>query len=249
MHMLQIRPISDLRNNFTTIEQIVSNGSPVYLTKNGYGTMVVMSIEAYGRLTDNVEFALDVADSQAESGSERLTHKEVFSKIPAGKSMHHSFLNGLLMHTSNMLRMADFLASLYSDILNRDLLLTGTLLHDLAKEQEFICSELGLVTEYSVKGQLLGHLVMGAQEVAEISPSLGIPENKSILVQHMILSHHGDPEFGAAVVPCFAESELLSYIDNVDSRMEIYAEQYEQMETNSFSSRIFALDKKIFKHD
>ena len=79
--MLQIRPVSDLRNNFTTIEQLVSTGNPVYLTKNGYGTMVVLSLEAYGKLTDDIEMALDAADKQAESTTERLTHKQVFDNL------------------------------------------------------------------------------------------------------------------------------------------------------------------------
>ncbi|MGX8685568.1 MAG: type II toxin-antitoxin system Phd/YefM family antitoxin [Spirochaetales bacterium] len=79
--MLQIRPVSDLRNNFATIEQIVNTGSPVYLTKNGYGTMVVLSLEAYGKLVDQVELALDAADNQAKTTSERLTHSQVFSKL------------------------------------------------------------------------------------------------------------------------------------------------------------------------
>ena len=79
--MLQIRPVSDLRNNFSAIEQIVNTGSPVYLTKNGYGTMVVLSLEAYGKLVDQVEMALDTADNQAQMTSERLTHSQVFSKL------------------------------------------------------------------------------------------------------------------------------------------------------------------------
>ncbi len=79
--MLQIRPVSDLRNNFSAIEQIVNTGSPVYLTKNGYGTMVVLSLEAYGKLVDQVELALDAADNQAQMTSERLTHSQVFSKF------------------------------------------------------------------------------------------------------------------------------------------------------------------------
>ncbi len=79
--MLQIRPVSDLRNNFAAIEQIVNTGSPVYLTKNGYGTMVVLSLEAYGKLVDQVEMALDAADNQAKTSSERLTHSQVFSKL------------------------------------------------------------------------------------------------------------------------------------------------------------------------
>lgn len=77
--MLDIRPVSDLRNKFSEIEKTVKNGQPVYLTKNGYGTMVVMSIEEYSRLTDPVELALDLADKQAASSSKRLSAEEVFT--------------------------------------------------------------------------------------------------------------------------------------------------------------------------
>lgn len=79
--MLQIRPISDLRNKFTDIEKIVSEGEPVYLTKNGYGSMVVLSLEAYSQLTDGVEAALDEADRLAEENGRRMTHEEVFGSL------------------------------------------------------------------------------------------------------------------------------------------------------------------------
>lgn len=175
-------------------------------------------------------------------------HLETFASIPAAKSVHHSFLSGLLMHTANMMAMADFLSGQYASVIDRSLLLTGTLLHDFAKEIEFRFSDLGIVTDYSVKGQLLGHLVMGAQEVAQVCSELGTPEEKSLLLQHMILSHHGEPEYGAAVKPMFAEAELLSYIDMVDSRMEIYAELLPSVAEGSFSGRVFALDKRIYHH-
>lgn len=175
-------------------------------------------------------------------------HLETFASIPAAKSVHHSFLSGLLMHTANMMAMADFLSGQYASVIDRSLLLTGTLLHDFAKEIEFRFSDLGIVTDYSVKGQLLGHLVMGAQEVAQVCAELGTPEEKSLLLQHMILSHHGEPEYGAAVKPMFAEAELLSYIDMVDSRMEIYAELLPSVAEGSFSGRVFALDKRIYHH-
>lgn len=174
-------------------------------------------------------------------------HKESLKTIPAAKSVHHGFISGLLMHTATMMKTADFLAGLYGDIIDRSLLLAGTFLHDFAKEREFTFSQLGLVTEYSVKGQLLGHLVMGAQEVAAVASELGIPEDKSVLLQHMILSHHGEPEFGAAVKPICAESELLSQIDMLDSRMEIYRETLAGLQVGEVSSRIFALDKRVFK--
>ncbi len=175
---------------------------------------------------------------------------EAFKTIPAAKSVHHSFIHGLLMHTANMLRIAGFLSELYGETVNRSLMLTGTLLHDFKKREEFTFSQLGLVTEYSVKGQLLGHLVMGAQEVAAAAAELGVPEEKSVLLQHMILSHHGEPEWGAAVRPMCAEAELLSYIDQIDSRMEIYKESHEATPIGEFSSRIFALDgKRIYHHE
>ena len=77
----RIRPVSDLRNKFTEIENVVKEGAPVYLTKNGYGSMVVMSLETYSRLTDNIKYDLDQADIAAESNSKRMSHEEVFGSI------------------------------------------------------------------------------------------------------------------------------------------------------------------------
>ena len=187
-------------------------------------------------------------DYRAVADAMLAAHGDALSAIPAAKSVHHAFLGGLLMHTANMLKIADFLANMYPETVDRSLLLAGTLLHDMAKEQEFVFSQLGLATDYSIKGQLLGHLVMGARDAAETAARLGIPEEKSVLLQHLILSHHGEPEFGAAVRPLCAEAELLSLIDSVDSRMEIYRETFDTMEPDTFSPRIFALEKKIFKH-
>ena len=79
--MIQIRPVSDLRNKFPDVEKAVACGEPVYLTKNGYGAMVVLSLEAYSRLTDGIEVALDMADKAAEEDDRRYTHEEVFSNL------------------------------------------------------------------------------------------------------------------------------------------------------------------------
>ena len=161
----------------------------------------------------------------------------------------HAVVETMRGHTLDMLRLADFLSAQYADTVNRSLLLTGTLLHDFAKEQEFTFSELGLVTDYSTKGQLLGHLVMGAQEVAAIAAELDLPEEKATLLEHLILSHHGQPEFGAAVLPQCAEAELLSLVDQIDSRMEIYREVLAPLKAGEFSQRVFALDnRRVYKH-
>ena len=186
----------------------------------------------------------DVAEAMLEA------HGETLASIPAAKSVHHGFLHGLLMHTGKMMQLADFLAGMYADTVDRSLLLAGTFAHDLQMEREFRCSALGLVTDYSVPGQLLGHLVMGAQEIAEIAKELDVPEEKSVLLQLLVLSHHGEPEFGAAVRPVCAESELLSYIDMIDSRMEIYREVLGATPLGGFSDRVFALDgKKLYHHE
>ena len=204
---------------------------------------------AYADITRLVS-TLEDADYRAVCEEMLRRHEDAFRTIPAAKSVHHSFLSGLLMHTYNMLRLADFLAAQYADSVNRSLLLAGTLLHDFGKEREFTFSELGLVTDYSTKGQLLGHLVMGAQEIAALSAELDLPEEKAMLLEHLILSHHGEPEFGAAVLPQCAEAELLSLIDQIDSRMEIYREALAPLKSGEFSQRIFALDnRRIYKHE
>ena len=204
---------------------------------------------AYADITRLVS-TLEDADYRAVCEEMLRRHEDAFRTIPAAKSVHHSFLSGLLMHTYNMLRLADFLAAQYADSVDRSLLLAGTLLHDFGKEREFTFSELGLVTDYSTKGQLLGHLVMGAQETAEVAEMLSIPEEKSVLLQHLLLSHHGEPEFGAAVLPQCAEAELLSLIDQIDSRMEIHREALAPLKSGEFSQRIFALDnRRIYKHE
>ena len=176
-------------------------------------------------------------------------HQRAFTTIPAAKSVHHGFVHGLLMHTVNMMKTAVFLAAQYGEFLDRDLLLAGTFLHDFAKIREFQVSQTGLVTDYTTEGQLLGHLVMGAQEVGGICAACGVSEDRSTLLQHMILSHHGQPEFGAAVLPQCAEAELLCYIDMIDSRMEIYREVLDKTEPGQFSDRVFALDnKRLYRH-
>ena len=192
--------------------------------------------------------SLEDEDYRAVAREMLRRHADTFRSIPAAKSVHHSFLSGLLMHTSNMMKTADFFAALYPEVIDRSLLICGTLLHDLAKEREFAFSGVGMATAYTVEGELLGHLVMGAQEIAAVCEALSVPEEKSVLLQHLILSHHGNPEYGAAVVPMTAEAELLALIDRIDSRMEIYAEILPTLQPNSFSSRIFALEKKIFRH-
>jgi len=210
----------------------------------------VAPINVEGGYQEVVRTAESIEDPDYRAVCEAMLERfgDDLKTIPAAKSVHHAFLSGLLMHTSNMLRIADFLAGLYGDFVDRSLLLAGTMLHDIGKIREFTFSELGLVTEYSTEGNLLGHLAIGAGEVRAVAVELGIPEEKSILLQHLLLSHHGKPEFGAAVKPICAESVLLSQIDMIDSHMEIYREELAKLQPGEFSGRIFALDGPVYRH-
>ena len=210
----------------------------------------VAPIDAEERMREILALVDSMEDTDYQSVAREMLsrHGETLRQIPAAKSVHHSFLSGLLMHTSNMLRLADFLAGQYAEVIDRSLLLCGTLIHDIMKEREFVFSDLGLAVDYSPEGQLLGHLVMGAREAAEVAESLGLQEEKSLLLQHLVLSHHGEPEFGAAVRPQCPEAELLSSIDLIDSRMEIYAEALQDVPEGAFSPRVFALDRRVYHH-
>ena len=208
-----------------------------------------IDVEAAWQKMQEIVDTIEDQDYKAVCREMLSRYGEKIRSLPAAKRVHHSFLNGLLMHTLYMLQTANFLAGMYELVIDRSLLIAGTLLHDFAKCEEFTTSPLGLVTDYSVNGVLLGHLVMGAHEVANVAVALNVPAEKSVLLQHLILSHHGEPEFGAAVKPMCAESELLSFIDMIDSRMEIYRETLEEVPAGEFSKRIFALDRRIYHHN
>ena len=178
-------------------------------------------------------------------------HREAFALLPGAKAMHHAFLHGLLMHTANMMRQADFLSKLYADVIDRSLLLAGAFLHDIGKLAEYSTSPLGMVSDYSKEGLLLGHILLGTEEVGEAARALGIPEEKRLLLQHLLASHHGKAEFGAIVLPKCAEAELLANIDMVDSRMEIYRETYGDTPAGQFSrQKVYGLNNQaVYRPD
>lgn len=172
-------------------------------------------------------------------------HREDFARLPGAMLLHHAFLHGLLMHTATMMHQADFFARLYSDIVDRDLLLAAAFLHDIGKLAEFSTSPLGLVSDYSKEGRLLGHLFLGAEEAGQAARELGVPEEKRLLLQHLIVSHHGKAEFGAIEPPKCAEAELLAQIDMIDSRMEMFRTAYLDTPAGEFSrQRIRGLDNQ-----
>jgi len=139
-----------------------------------------------------------------------------FKTAPAAKKMHHAYIGGLLEHTLSMVSLADKIAGHYSGI-DRDLLLSGAILHDIGKIDEF---EYQFKIDYSDKGRLLNHIVIGIKMVDDkLSGIEHFPEDQMLLLKHMIVSHHGTREFGSPEPPKTIEAVLLNYIDEIDSKV------------------------------
>lgn len=167
---------------------------------------------------------------------------------PAAFKLHHALRGGLLMHTLSIVRLCEGVCNVYPFV-DRELLLAGAILHDISKLQEFDVNDAGVADGYTVEGNLLGHIAMGATKIDKYAEKIGIDRKVSVLLQHMILSHHGEPEFGAAVRPMFIEAEILSELDLMDARIYEMREAVAAATPNDFSGRVWALDnRKLFNH-
>ncbi len=146
---------------------------------------------------------------------------KAFRKHSAAKSIHHNFVGGLLQHTLRVTEMCDFYCQRY-EMLQRDLLLTGALLHDIGKLKELADFP---NNDYTDAGQLIGHIVLGYQMVEEhIAQIPGFPEKLASEVGHLILSHHGELEYGSPKKPALIEAVALNFADNTDAKLEAMSE-------------------------
>lgn len=167
---------------------------------------------------------------------------------PAAFKLHHAIRGGLLYHTLSILRMAQGVAEIYPCV-EKDLLFSGVILHDIAKIGEFEVSDTGIASGYSVEGTLIGHLVKGAMNIEKIGEELGTDRELLTLIEHMIISHHGEPEFGAAVRPMFLEAEILSQLDLLDARIYEISQAVSEVESGDFTPRQWALEnRKLYNH-
>ena len=139
-----------------------------------------------------------------------------FRRAPAAKRLHHVYLGGLLEHTLSVAQLADRIHGQYPGI-DRDLLLAGAVLHDVGKVRELSCT---LEFDYTDEGRLLGHIVMGSDMVSQrIATIPGFPEQLALMVKHLMLSHHGQYEFGSPRRPKIPEAELLYRLDDLDAKI------------------------------
>ena len=165
--------------------------------------------------------------------------------FPAAQRMHHAERSGLLHHTTDMLRLAKGLLEIYP-WLNRDLLLAGVIIHDLGKIDEMKSDRTGNVTDYTRDGQLLGHLVRGITNLNRVAEETGVTGESVVLLEHMLLSHHGESEYGSPKPPMFAEAEALHWIDIMDARMNTMKGVEDKTPEGAFSEKIFSLDRRIY---
>ena len=168
--------------------------------------------------------------------------KEDILVFPAATKNHHDYVSGLLDHMVSMLRLGKAICDLYPT-LNRDLLYAGIMLHDIGKVRELSGP---IATTYTVEGNLLGHITIMVTEIAKAADALKIEGEEVLLLQHLVLSHHGQEEWGSPKRPMIQEAEILHYIDNIDAKMNMFNRVLSKTQPGQFTERVFALDNRAF---
>lgn len=167
-------------------------------------------------------------------------------EYPAAAKIHHNFIGGLATHTSGMIKVAAALCTIYPEI-DRDYLLAGVIIHDLGKIEELSSP---VVTEYTKEGKLLGHISIMDARLLQIGKDLGLEDSEELLIlRHMVLSHHGQFEYGSPVRPETLEAEILNLVDNIDAKVNTISKALDEIKQGEFTPKIFALDNRVFyKH-
>ncbi|MBU8915663.1 3'-5' exoribonuclease YhaM [Neobacillus sp. 114] len=169
-------------------------------------------------------------------------HQKAFLEYPAATKNHHEFVSGLAYHVVSMLDLAKAISGLYPS-LDRDLLYAGIILHDMGKVMELSGP---ISTVYTLEGNLLGHITIMINEIGKAAEELGINGEEVLILQHLVLSHHGKAEWGSPKPPLVKEAEILHYIDNLDAKMNMLDRALERVKPGEFTERVFALDNRSF---
>jgi 3'-5' exoribonuclease len=174
-------------------------------------------------------------------------NKDRLLYYPAAKSNHHAIFAGLLYHVKRMLMLAERISEVYTS-LDSDLLATGVIIHDIDKLAEMDADENGTVREYTFEGQLLGHLVMGVRTIDRLAAELGLSNEKAVLLEHMMISHHYEAEYGSPKKPLFPEAEALHYLDMIDSKLYDFEDALAPVTPGAFSDWVRTLDgRRLYK--
>ena len=189
-------------------------------------------------------FILEIENAHLQRITRHLLKKyqDKFFTYPAASSHHHNFAGGLSYHVLTMLKIAKSLCDIYP-LLNRSLLYSAIILHDIGKVRELSGP---VATTYTVEGNLLGHISIASDEVAEAAKELGIDSEEVMLLRHMILAHNRKMEFGSPKLPHLKEAEILFFIDNIDAKMNMFDKAFKKTEKGQFTERIFGMDNRQF---
>lgn len=226
------------------IVQLKLNDLPLDILKTVLPSAPMSGKDATKEILDTASHFTDPA---LKAVVERAIHEnlDAFETIPAAQKVHEACIGGLAYHTLMMLRTAKAIASVYSlqTPVDKDLLYAGVCIHDIGKIREFALGPTGLVIDYTPSGNMLGHLFMGAEYVGRLADEAGMNPEKKMMLQHMILAHHGKPEYGACVKgPMFLEASLLHLVDVIDSEMWQFGEIQGRTDAGKMSEKIFSLD-------
>lgn len=155
-----------------------------------------------------------------------------FIKAPAAKLMHHAYIGGLLEHTVAVARLADILSGIYPSI-NRSLLISGAVLHDIGKIKEFSYELYPF--DYTDQGRLVGHMVLGIEMIKEQIDRLpDFPDSTATMLKHLVLSHHGQYDFGSPALPMTLEAFILHFLDDLDSKINYFNKLGEQQQDEGY---------------
>ncbi|MBQ6670394.1 MAG: HD domain-containing protein [Firmicutes bacterium] len=195
-------------------------------------------------------YVLERANAIKDEGLKKLAvnaleeNREKLLYYPGAMRNHHAELAGLLYHIRRMLTMGLKACQVYTN-LDKDWVVCGVIMHDMEKLSELKSNEMGISSGYTASGNMLGHLVMGAIKLEERAKAAGLSEEKTVMMQHMIISHHYEPEFGSPIKPLFPEAELLHYLDMLDAKMFDFEAALETAEPGSFTERVRTLDGRM----
>ncbi|MEH7072437.1 3'-5' exoribonuclease YhaM [Neobacillus drentensis] len=197
--------------------------------------------EMAGKLT---QYIFDMKNPNIQRITRHLIkkHQQAFLEFPAATKNHHEFVSGLAYHVVSMLDLAKSIAMLYPS-LDKDLLYAGVILHDMGKVLELSGP---ISTVYTIEGNLLGHITIMINEIGKAAEELGITGEEVLILQHLVLSHHGKAEWGSPKPPMIKEAEILHYIDNLDAKMNMLDRALDRVKPGEFTERIFALENRSF---
>ena len=226
--------------NILSLEKVVDDGtvdlSSFYEKAKISGDELAMIINQYFMKIDNKVLKSIVSVLLKK-------HFDDFFNFPAAVTMHHNYFSGLAYHTYSMLKLSDAYLELYP-FLNKDLVYSGIILHDLGKIIE-LSGPKG--TEYTKKGNLLGHISLGANEIHNVSVELKVDDSEEVInLLHIVLSHHGQLEYGSPKEPMTPEAALIHFLDYNDSRLATLEMEFNKVQKGEYTQPISAFDRRSF---